>query len=141
MAPPALAGVPKPVPSRKQEILNLGVLWAMEQKSLQDLTVSNVLVATRSLLCNTTQNPSRQPFSFVLRRMCRNSRMYSYQDDRLLVPSELYKIYGWNAADLSGFTLANCQDMLGDSMALPTLGVALASLIFTAGHAIPDMWE
>ena len=141
MTPPDLVGVPKPVPARKQEVLDLGVLWAMEHRRLQELTASNVSMATEGLICNTTQNPNRGPWSFDLRRLCRNSRMYSYQDDRLLVPTELYKMYGWRSVDLSGLSLAHCQDMLGDSMALPTVGLALASLILTAGEAIPDLWE
>ena len=141
MTPPDLVGVPKPVPARKQEILDLGVLWAMEHRRLQELTASNVSMATEGLICNTTQNPNRGPWSFDLRRLCRNSRMYSYQDDRLLVPTELYKMYGWRSVDLSGHSLAHCQDMLGDSMALPTVGLALASLILIAGEAIPDLWE
>ena len=140
MATPELVGIPRPVPERKAEILNLGVLWSMEQRGLQELTASNVLAATRDLICNTTQNPKRNPFSRGVRRLCRNSRVYSYEDDRLLVPSELYRIYGWKEPNLSGLSMAKCVDMLGDSMALPTLGVALVSLIFTAGHAIPDMW-
>ena len=113
----------------------------MEQRFAQGLMASSVTVATQSLLCNTTQNPGRHPFSFDIRRLCRNSRLYSYQDDRLLAPSELYKVYGWREAELSGLSLAHCVDMLGDSMALPTVGLALASLIFTAGHAIPNLWE
>ena len=141
MTPPDLVGVPKPVPARKQEILDLGVLWAMEHRRLQELTASNVSMATEGLICNTTQNPNRGPWSFDLRRLCRNSRMYSYQDDRLLVPTELYKMYGWRSVDLSGHSLAHCQDMLGDSMALPTVGLALASLILIAGEASPDLWE
>ena len=87
------------------------------------------------------RNPRRGPWSFDLRRLCRNSRMYSYQHDRLLVPTELYKMYGWRSVDLSVLSLAHCQDMLGDSMALPTVGLALASLILIAGEAIPDLWE
>ena len=141
MATPELVGVPRPVPARKTEILNLGVLWSMQQHGFQEFTASNVLAATRGLICNTTQNPKRHPFSYGVRRLCRGSRVYSYEDDRLLVPSELYRIYGWKAPNLSDLSMAKCIDLLGDSMALPTLGVALVSLIFTAGHAIPDVWQ
>ena len=141
MATPEMLGIPRPLPSRKAEILNLGVLWAMEQQCLQKLTVSNVLAATQGLICNTTQNPKRHPFAHGVRRLCRTSRLYSYEYDRLLVPSELYRIYGWKEPNLSGLSMAKCVDLLGDSMALPTLGVALVSLIFTAGHAIPDLWQ
>ena len=136
-----MIGIPQPMPCRKQEVLDLGVLWAMEQRCLQELTAWSVFAATQSLICNTTQNLARQAFSFELKRLCRRDRLYSYQDDRLLVPPELYNIYGWKDADLSGLSLAHCLDLLGDSMALPTVGLAFISLIYTAGEAIPDLWE
>ena len=141
MLAPKLLGVPQPVPERKIELLNLAVLWSMEQHGLQELTASNISAATRSLICNTTHNPKRQPFSHGVCRLRRNSRLYYFEDDRLLVPSELYKIYGWKNPNLSDVSMAKCVDLLGDSMSLPTLGVALVSLIFTAGRAIPDLWQ
>jgi len=129
-----LMGIPRPIPARKWELLDLGVLWAMDQ------TGKEMDHCINELLCETTQNPSRTPWSFDLKRLCRHSRPYSYKHDRLLTPGELFGIYGWERPCLEHLSRTECCDLLGDSMALPTIAVAMASVIYTVGRGIPTLW-
>jgi hypothetical protein len=46
-------------------------------------------------------------------------------------------MYGWNHADLSSMSTNDACDLLGDSMALPTLGVALTALLRIVGESLP----
>ena len=41
---------------------------------------------------------------------------------------------------LEGLTRAEAWDLLGDSMALPTLGVAVHALLLGAGPYMPGVW-
>lgn len=137
---PSLAGLPRPVPARKWELFDLGVLWALDQLDISELTATNVRMAVQNLMCETTQNPARGPFSFDVKRLCRRSRPYSYSHDRMLYPSEMFALYGWDKPVLRRLTRGECGDLIGDSMALQSVGAALLALICSVGLAIPGLW-
>ena len=128
-AVPRYTGIPKPVTARKRELLDLGIAYAYDKEDIQEVSPETSEKLTASLLADLSQNPNRRPWANKLKRVTRESRWYSYSEDRLLAPCEMYRIYGWTAADVSGLSYAAAIDLLGDSMVLQTLGVVLDSTI------------
>ena len=104
-------------------------MWSAKQRGIGVSSSADRCAAAQGLLCDTTQNPSRRPWSFNLQRLCRSSRPYSYQWDRRMLACEAFRAYGWESVTLDGLSEPQCWDLLGDSMALPTLAVAMISLL------------
>lgn len=102
LCPRMLMGLPRPITPRKWEVLDWGVLWAMDQ------TGADMDKSIDGLLCDPTQNPARTPWSFTLKRLCRHSRPYSYKHDRLLTPGELLDTYRWDRPCLDNLSNAEC---------------------------------
>jgi hypothetical protein len=90
------------------------------------------------LFTNTIQNPKRRPWGYKLGRLTRRSRFYAYGEDSLLSLGEVFRMYGWDQADLSSMSTHDAFDLLGDSMALPTTGVALTALLRIVGESLPQ---
>ena len=138
---PALRGVPVPVAPRRKEILNLWFLWACYQRAVSPADPAARSVAAHDLVADTSQNPSRHPWSHGLKRFCRSSRPYVYELDRELVPVEGFRAFGWRNASLNGLTPSASWDLLGDSMALQTLAVATTSLLYVVGSRLEGTWS
>ena len=128
-AAPNYKGIPKPVTARKREILDLGLAYAYHREDVDEVSPRATEKLVGTLLADVSQNPARRPWANKLKRITTDSRWYSYGEDRLLAPCELFRIYGWSAPNVSGLTYAHAVDLLGDSMALHTLGVVLDSVI------------
>ena len=126
---PRYTGIPKPLTSRKREILDLGIAFAYHKEDINEVSQGATEKLIGTLLADVSQNPARRPWGNKLKRVTRDSRWYSYSEDRLLAPSELFRIYGWSGPDVSALTYAHAVDLLGDSMVLHTLGVVLDSTI------------
>ena len=122
-AAPNYKGIPKPVTARKREILDLGLAYAYHREDVDEVSPRATEKLVGTLLADVSQNLARRPWANRLKRITRDSRWYSYGEDRLLAPSELFRIYGWSAPNVSGLTYAHAVDLLGDSMVLHTLGV------------------
>ena len=135
-AVPNYKGIPKPVTARKREILDLALAFAYHREDVDEVSPRATEKLVSTLLADVSQNPARRPWANKLKRITRDSRWYSYGEDRLLAPSELFRIYGWSAPDVSALTYAHAVDLLGDSMVLHTLGVVLDSVI-----CVCDRWD
>ena len=55
-----------------------------------------------NLFVDTSQNPSRNPWSFGLHRFKRKSRIYSYEFNRAISVYEAFRAYGWRDPCLEG---------------------------------------
>ena len=138
---PAMFGFAPPVGPRMAEILDLGFLWACRRDCVDPGSPEARDSAAAGLVCDLTQNPEFTPWSRGLPRICRQSKLYVYSWDRRMRPDEAFAMYGWRRVNLSSLSDADCWGLLGDSMALPTLGVALAALLGAAGGGIPAWRE
>ena len=138
--PPALLGLARPIGDRAAEILDLGFLWACRQHSVVDPNSPGARDSVvTGLVCDPTQNPEFKPWGRGLPRVCRTSKPYVYSWDRRMRPIEAFAMYGWRRANLAPLSDSDGWDLLGDSMALPTLGVALVALLGAAGGGIPAL--
>ena len=137
---PRLGGIPGPLAPRKAELLDLALLWGLAQQQATEVTAHTRDLVCQGLLVNVSQNPARRPWSYDLGRLTRTSRYYSFADDRVLSAQELFRIYGWQRANLTGIKFGDAIDMLGDSMALPTLGVAMSALIIAGSRSVFSCW-
>ena len=75
---------------------------------------------------------------------CTSTRLYDYAEDRLVTPLEMFQALGWadggEEPSLRGLSWAQCQDLVGESQALPPLAVASWALVLAAGDALPGLW-
>ena len=138
---PCHIGISQPLAPRTVEMLDLAFLWSCIQRDAMEVTQSARQRAAQKLLVNYTQNPDRKPWGYVLGRFTRSCRWYSFEDDRLLSAHELFRIYGWRQVSLEGISYSDAVDMIGDSMALPTLGVALLAFTLACGRSIFACWD
>ena len=136
---PQLRGCSKT--NRSKEITNLGFFWGAKNVGLDPSNAANRSLITKDLICDPTQNPCRNPWGTNLRRMTRVSRPYIYEKDRSMFPLEGYRAYGWQNPCLEGLTDDEAWDLLGDSMALQTLGVAVSALLCSLGERLPGVWR
>ncbi|MCP4243351.1 MAG: hypothetical protein GY772_22570 [bacterium] len=137
--PPALRGLPRS--RRIMEVVELGYLWASQKRGRSPLSGQDRPLIAANLFVDVSQNPGRCPWSFGLHRLTRNSRIYSYEHDRILSPFEAFRVYGWRNPCLEGLAASEAWDLLGDSMALPTLAVAVSAVVLGAGPYMPGLWE
>ncbi len=75
-----------------------------------------------------------------MHRFARSSKIYSYGQDRILSAFEAFRLYGWQDPRLEGLGPTDAWDLLGESMALQPLGVAVSALLIGAGPHIPGLW-
>ena len=54
---------------------------------------------------------------------------------------EGFRAYGWPNPCLDGLSMRQGFELLGDSMALPTLGVAMYAMVLGAGEAMPGLFQ
>ena len=138
-SPPLLRGLSKT--ARVEEVLNLGFFWGAQLLGLDPHCASHRPSIAKQLICDPSQNPGRHPWGLCLRRLTRGSRPYIYAEDRCMFPLEAYRVYGWESPTLDGLTDDEAWDLLGDSMALQTLGVAASGLLLSLGERLPGLWR
>ena len=126
--------------AREAEILDLGFLWACQRAGADpnNPKVRNSVV--EGLVADTSQNPERKPWGLGLPRLTRTCKPYLYSWARRIRPGEAFEAYGWRRPALHTLSDAECWDLLGDSMALPTLAAALVSLLGAAGEGLPGLF-
>ena len=137
--PPRLRGYSRT--ARSEEITDLGFFWGAKRLGLDPHSADHRPLIARQLLCDPTQNPGRNPWSMHLRRLTRGCRPYIYSQDRCMFPLEAFRAYGWDNPCLHGLTDDEAWDLLGDSMALQTLGVAVSALLWALGERLPGLWQ
>ena len=125
---------------REIETAELGFLWACRRAGVSPRHGSARREVARGLFVDVSQMPGRRPWRYGLRRATRNSKFYSYEHDRLITAEEVFKMYGWRAPRLEGLSHGKALDLLGDSMALPTLAVAAYALVLSAGDVMPGLF-
>lgn len=88
------------------------------------------------LYCDVSQNVNRSPWSVKrLRCVTTSSRHYSFTLDRLLVPEEAMIAYGWPPEVAEACTKVPAtamEDLVGETMALQTLGMVMVAMIVAA---------
>ncbi len=142
----ALWGIPSGQVVRAREILEVFLLSAafLAGAAPQDeLAMEQV---RQALHCNFSQNPSwsnlRTPWT--LSTVCTSTRLYNYAQVRVWVPSEAMRAHGWDAngcgPNVQGLTIAQGWDLVGESMALQSLGLAIWSLLLACGERLPELW-
>ena len=94
-----------------------------------------------SLIVDVSQDARRGAYAdAAVRSMCSGSVFYSYQHDRLLCPSEHLLLLGWNRGVVESLpdslTPPMLRELSGESMACPSVGVALSALLATMGAGV-----
>ena len=142
-----------PAGDRTRELLEIILLSACYRSGLCPRDAQQLRRLKSELVGNPTQNPAWQP---CLRRhatglpmhvgtVCTSTRLYSYREDRLIVPSEAMRAHGWEAEGISlnmqGLDINHGYDLLGESMSLPCVGTAIWSLLLAGGNSsLPGLW-
>ena len=96
-------------------------------------TLTDVQVHKCPLLLDVSQSADRKPFAVdKMRAMCSSSTFYYFPQDRCLLPKEHLFLAGWpseaGAVSVEGLSPTQIRDLAGESMSLPCVTLALASL-------------
>ena len=99
----------------------------------------------KDLLVNLSQGVDRKPWSVgVIGRLTTNSRWYSFDQDALLQPEELWANYGRYVAGEDSATqtpLPPMQRLLGNCMAVQPVAAILHAMICEYSGRIPGLWS
>lgn len=125
---------------REREVLEVFLLEVCHLRGLSPLDPQQLARAKVGLTADISQNlawlrpaydGSRCRYTAAV--YCTESRVYSFQDDRLLLPVELLGSLGWatpaTAPRTEGLTSAQLQNLVGESQALPCLAAATWALL------------
>jgi len=132
---------------REREILQVHFLRCCHAKGLSPLDPSDCTKAKSNLFCDISQNLAWLRPTKGASVYCRESRFYSYEQDRLLIPSELLASMGWVVdksahppPSTAALNPSELQDLIGESQALPCVAACIWALVLAAGHDLPGMW-
>ncbi len=106
--------------------------------------LSDTEEAKQGLVYDVSQNPGFTKATKILPTICCGSLIYDFEMDRLLVPLELMRIMGWSCdptISTSDLRAGQLQELVGNLMALPSLAVALWSVLLAAGSEFPGTWS
>ena len=127
---------------RVREVLECTLLEAGRRAGFDMGRPEGIAAAKVNNWCDFSQNAllgGSKPRSF-----CTTTRLYDYEQDRVILPVELLKAMGWTAG--GGVTFRNmsenqARDLVGECQALQPLAVASWALILAAGDALPGLWR
>lgn len=127
---------------RSREVLEVALLSAAARSGFDPGRPEDLAALTASFWCDVSQNDMRG--GGATPTFCTSTRLYDYAEDRLVTPSEMLRALGWadggDEPSLRGLSWAQCQDLVGESQALPPLAVASWALVLAAGDALPGLW-
>ncbi len=72
-------------------------------------------------------------------------KLYSYQHDRALAPTEVMNALGWQVGGwrptYASISPRQLTDLLGESAAVQSMAVATWAFLIACSHALPDLWS
>ena len=128
---------------REREVLEVFLLEVCHLRGLSPLDPQQLARAKVGLTADISQNLTwlrpaydgggHSGCGYTAAVYCTESKVYSFQDDRLLLPVELLGSLGWvtptTAPRTEGLTSAQLQNLVGESQALPCLAAATWALL------------
>ncbi len=83
-----------------------------------------------------------------MKTVCKSSRLYSFELDRIVTPVELLRVHGWDLdglggvppVTLTGIPRSKAYDLIGECMAMQSVAVAIWSLVCATGTATKGVW-
>lgn len=132
---------------REREILEVFLMTASLSKGLS-LSEADLNIVRQDLTADVSQNLSwlRPDDPGVSTVFCTGARIYSFKEDRVLLPAELLAAVGWRIPGRQPPTCGSLsnhdvQDLVGECMALPCLAAAIWALILAIGQHMPGAWS
>ena len=130
----------------KQELLDLAFLFGCDRKGVdpreamrRQQTRENVAA---NLYCDVSQGICRKPWMLdVLHCSTTASQWYSFERDGLLDPRELFRLHGFDTPPEAACAPAELQVLIGNCMAVPSVGAVLHGLLCACGWALPNCFE
>ena len=122
---------------RQLDVIDVCYLSICHQLKLNPvLQETKETVRRLELFCDVSQNVNLSPWSVKrLRCVTTSSRNYSFKLDRLLKPEEVMMAYGWPPEVAEACTqvpAAAMEDLVGETMALQTLGMVMVAMVVAA---------
>ena len=114
----------------------LGVTWALQCRGYSKPFNTKDPHLRKDLWCDVSQGRrgSGSPTTLTTRSM-----WYSFEWDRVLVPSEILGVLGHGAPNIRSLLRSSVRELAGEGMVLPCLGVLLHSSLLAA--TLPGMWQ
>ena len=134
-----LSGTP-----RQKDILNIAFLSTCQRLGL-DPASPEAAAAARSgdpgglgLLVDISQSVNRHPWTLGrLHTVTTSTKAYSFALERVLAPEEVLMMYGWPrpmAEAPHSIGRSRMRNLVGETMALPTIGAAIAAVLVAASE-------
>jgi hypothetical protein len=95
------------------------------------------------LYVDTSQDVARSPWGHQLKCVTTSTKLYSYGQDRAVMPMEIMRAYGWPARGVlaqTGVRRDELADLIGEGMALQPLSVVLVAILATLGQDIKGLY-
>lgn len=121
----ALRGVQRT--PRVLDLIDIGFASAMAAAT----TESQKEDVKKFLVIDISQGHDYKPWAFNIGCFTTSSYFYHYGFDRMITEREKFKLLGFPAVDVTGFKINSLQDLVGDAMALPSVGTFLACMVTT----------
>lgn len=129
---------------RQKDILDVAFLSSCHQLGLHPASreaeeaARGHATGSLGLLVDVSQSVQRRPWSLSnLHTVTTSTKAYSCLLERVLAPEEVLLIYGWPRAMAEAnhnLGRAAMRNLVGETMALPTIAVAMVSMLVTAYH-------
>jgi hypothetical protein len=121
---------------KAREVDVLDVAWMAMKKKFPE-TIDRHLV--RGLYADVSQCVSRTPWHYDLRCFVTTSIVYSFEFDRVLVPSEHLRLQGYPPVNISGLTPNQVRDLAGECFSLPACTL-MSTCVLLASRDV-TLWE
>ncbi len=131
---------------RERETLEVFLINACMQSGGSPSNPEAIERTKKQLVVDISQNPAwiKAHAQVSIPTICKNSRIYAYGHDRIIMPMELLFAHGWRTPkgepDCGELTFRQIQDLAGECQALPCLAVAWWALALSLGDALPGLW-
>ena len=104
---------------RYQKIIDMD--WELLQKKFPDCSKEKLQRA----FADVSQVPAKGNFGFGFRCCLRSTMNYSFLHDRLVVPIDDLRVFGWKSATFNQMKMHLQRDLVGEACPLPLLAVMI----------------
>jgi len=93
----------------------------------------------RDFLVDTSQNPSRKPWTRKVPSLKQNTDLYSFKLRRRIVPVEHLRIMGYGDVDVHDLKHEEIRSLAGECMSVPCVSLILLAICY-GGH-LQGLWQ
>ena len=130
----------------KKELLDCAFVFGCGKKNVDPVEAMRKQSARQraaaNLFCDVSQGICRHPWTLdVLNCTTTSSVWYSFERDSILDPREIFRLHGFDTPPEDVCNFVELQGLIGNCMAVPSVGSVLHGLLCSCGSSLPDCFE